>query len=174
MEDLVEALGVANPLLLIDGRSGAGKTTLVERLVGGWPGSEQPQVVALDSVYPGWDGLDAGAATIIDQVIEPFSRGEAGAWPRWDWAHERYAERHEVDPGRPLIVEGVGILQPRCVRLAPIRIWLDAPDAERRARAIARDGATYEPHWERWGRQELAHIQRNSPIELATVVIRLP
>jgi hypothetical protein len=31
---------------------------------------------------------------------------------------------------------------------------VDAPAGRRRDRALARDGATYAPHWERWARQE--------------------
>ncbi|MEO8095730.1 MAG: hypothetical protein ABI632_12485, partial [Pseudolysinimonas sp.] len=53
---LLAQLAIASgprPVVLIDGRSGAGKTTLARELaplVGA-------QLVSLDDVYPGWDGL---------------------------------------------------------------------------------------------------------------------
>jgi anthranilate synthase component 1/para-aminobenzoate synthetase len=33
-------------------------------------------------------------------------------------------------------------------------IWADSSDADRRARALARDGDTYEPFWDQWAAQE--------------------
>jgi uridine kinase len=50
----------SNPVILIDGQSGAGKTTLAQRVVQRWPVQGRVQSVALDSLYPGWDGLEAG------------------------------------------------------------------------------------------------------------------
>jgi len=48
-------------------------------------------------------------------------------------------------------------------RLADVRIWLDAPDAVRKRRALERDGETYAPHWDEWQRQWESFIQRESP-----------
>ncbi len=160
--------------MLIDGRSGAGKTSLTELLVAGWPGPQLLQVVALDSVYPGWDGLRAGADTVIDGVIAPHARGEVGLWRRWDWSSGRYAEEHRVEPDLPLVVEGVGILTPRSAELAHVRVWLEAPDGERQVRAIERDGPIYEPHWERWSIQEEDHLREHTPLSLATLIVPLP
>ena len=50
----------SNPVVVIDGRSGAGKSTLARLLVDTWPLPGLVQLVALDSIYPGWDGLSSG------------------------------------------------------------------------------------------------------------------
>lgn len=160
------AFGVrAAPRILIDGRSGSGKTTLaaaVRRL------RPDVQVLALDSVYPGWDGLAEGADIARTRVLDPHAAATAGSWRRWDWAVSAWAEEHHVDPTLPLLVEGSGVLTPGSAAVADVRVWVDADALIRRRRAIARDGAAYEPHWDRWAEQEDEHLARHHPELLAT------
>lgn len=170
----VEALSASNPVVLIDGRSGAGKTSLARAVVSGWPLHGRVQSVALDALYPGWDGLAEGAEIAREQILVPHARGLVGVWQRWDWDAERPAEAHAVDPALPLIVEGSGVLTPRSAGLADVRVWVDAPEASRRQRALARDGDTFRPHWERWARQEQQHLDRHAPHRLATLVCEVP
>ncbi|HWL78817.1 hypothetical protein [Microbacterium sp.] len=172
--DAIVSLAAANPVVLIDGRSGAGKTSLAGTLVRRWPLRGRVQSMALDSVYPGWDGLDAGVRTAIDLVLIPHARGMVGVWQRWDWNDESWAEAHAVDPSLPLIVEGVGLLNAETARLADIRVWLESPAVSRRERALARDGDAYRPHWERWARQEDVHVTRDEPNRHATHVFAIP
>lgn len=168
------AVGAGNPVVLIDGRSGAGKSTLARRLVSRWPLEGRVQLVALDSIYPGWDGLDDGVRTARELILRPHARGIIGVWQRWDWEDDVPAEAHAVDPSLPLIVEGAGLLTPQTARLGDVRVWVEAPDAARKARALGRDGETFRPHWERWARQEDVHIQRDGPRSLATHVVDVP
>ncbi len=170
----VREVQASNPVVLVDGRSGAGKTSLARALVAAWPLRGRVQVVALDSVYPGWDGLEAGAAIARDDILIPHARGLVGVWQRWDWDAGEPAEAHAVDPSLPLIVEGSGILDPRTARLADVRVWLESPLASRRRRALDRDGETYRPHWDRWAEQEERHLARDRPDGLATHVFALP
>lgn len=170
----VSALAAANPVVIIDGRSGAGKTSLVRALVARWPGGGRVQTVALDSLYPGWDGLQSGAETARDLILVPHARGEIGVWQRWDWEADRYSEAHAVDPSLPLILEGAGALQPSTSGLADVRVWLDSPATSRRRRALDRDGDTYRPHWERWAAQEDEHVRRHAPATLADHVLPVP
>lgn len=156
---------------LIDGRSGAGKTSLAALLSARLP---QVQVLALDALYPGWDGLEQGVDAVLHGVLEALARGEEGHWRRWDWAKERPAEAHAVDPARPLIVEGSGILTPRTAALADVRVWLRSPAASRKARALARDGEAYRPHWDRWAGQEEQHLRTDEPERWATHVLDVP
>ena len=52
----------------------------------------------------------------------------------------------------PAIIEGCGALEAE----ADLSVWIADPgEEERRSRAIARDGQTYAPHWQRWARQDL-------------------
>lgn len=170
----VTAVAASNPVVLIDGRSGAGKSSLARALVARWPLAGRVQSVALDSLYPGWDGLDEGARLAREQILVPHARGVIGVWQRWDWQAHAPAEAHAVDPALPLIVEGVGILSSATARLGDVRVWLESPTASRRQRALARDGETYRPHWDRWARQEERHIHRNEPTRFATHVFAVP
>lgn len=161
-------------MVLIDGRSGAGKTSLAKTLVARWPLAGRVQLVALDSIYPGWDGLDAGVALAREQVLAPHARGLVGVWQRWDWEVGAPAEAHAVDPSLPLVVEGSGVLTAETRRLGDVRVWLESPAHSRRDRALARDGESYRPHWDRWARQEVAHVDRDGPARLATHVFDVP
>lgn len=163
----------SNWTLLIDGRSASGKSSLATRLHTELSNDfgVSAQLVRLDDCYPGWSGLCAGADHVIADVLLPRVRGEDGAWRRWDWADDTYAETHIVRASTPLIVEGCGILTGLSSRLCDWSIWMDAPADQRYARAILRDGASYAPYWDMWARQEAEHIALQQPKSLASQVI---
>lgn len=164
----------SNPVVLIDGRSGAGKSTLAHTLVANWPLRGRVQLVGLDSIYPGWDGLADGVELALTHILAPHARGLIGVWQRWDWEMNEPAEAHAVDPSLPLIVEGSGILTPVTARLSDVRVWVESPEPSRRRRALDRDGDTYRPHWDRWAEQEERHIARDHPAVHATVTALIP
>ena len=66
-------------ITLIDGRSGAGKS----HYAAGLANTSGAQVVSLDEVYPGWDGLDAGSWHIYTHVVLPISQGLPARYQRW-------------------------------------------------------------------------------------------
>jgi uridine kinase len=158
-------------IVLIDGPSGSGKSVLADALVSDWPGGGQPQLVRLDDVYPGWGGLEAGGRHVHDNLLLPLRRGEPGRWRRFDWMRGEYAEWHSVDPAKPLIVEGCGVLTRKNAALADARLWLWADDEVRKDRALERDGETYAPHWDEWQRQWESFVARERPIDLADLVL---
>jgi uridine kinase len=149
------------PVVLIDGGSGSGKSTLARQLAP----LLDAQLVRLDDIYPGWDGLEVASAHVADHVL-----GEH-RWRRWDWAADRAAEWHELDPAAPLVVEGSGSLSRANRALATFGIWIELDAAERRRRALDRDGDAYAPHWDRWAAHEAAFFERERPDLLADVVI---
>ncbi|KJL28032.1 aminobenzoate synthetase [Microbacterium oxydans] len=170
----VRALAAANPVVLIDGGSGAGKSTLASLLAARWPFTGRVQIIALDSLYPGWDGLDAGVAKAIEGILKPHGRGYLGSWRRWDWTTDEEAETHAVDPALGVILEGSGVIRPETAGLADIRVWLESAEPGRKSRALARDGDAYRPHWDRWAAQEQRHAERDAPRSHATRVIEIP
>ncbi len=128
----------------------------------------------MDSIYPGWDGLDPGVDHAVAHILEPHRRGATGRWRRWDWQRSVAGEPVEVDPSRAVLIEGSGILTPAAASLADIRVWVESDETARKARALDRDGDTYRPHWERWAAQERQHIQRDRPHDLADLVVEVP
>ena len=129
--------------------------------------------MALDRLYPGWDGLEAGAAYACARILTPRAAGVRATWQEWDWAGARYSEHADLAADRAVIVEGSGAITSETAPLASIRVWLDAPGELRRHRALTRDGETYRPHWDRWARQEERHVERNRPREHATHVFEI-
>ena len=156
-------------VLLIDGPSGAGKSTLADAVLAAWPGPVAPILVRLDDIYPGWGGLDAAVEQIGTRVLEPRRSGEPAAWQRHDWVVDAPAEWHDVDPGRPLIVEGCGALARAHTRLSDVRVWLDADDGIRKQRALERDGGVFEAHWDQWQRDWERYRKRERPELWASV-----
>ena len=147
--------------ILIDGRSGSGKTELARAIVEDWPGA---QLVRLDEVYPGWHGL-AAASTLVPHLLT------ADSCPTWDWAAHEPGPRRTLDPSRPLVVEGVGAISRASRPLADYAIWVELPDAARKRRALDRDGDLYTPHWDEWAAQEREFIAREQPQRLADVIV---
>ncbi|MDH6198365.1 uridine kinase [Mycobacterium frederiksbergense] len=167
LDEVMRRLGAAATTVLIDGRSGSGKSTLAVQLRDDWAGST---VLRLDDIYPGWGGLLWAAEHLQKSLLEPRAAGAAGRWRQWDWARDAPAGWHTVEPGRRLIVEGIGALTPATRSLADLGIWVDADDAERKRRALERDGDTYRPHWDRWAAQEVEFITRFRPRACADLI----
>lgn len=153
--------------VLIDGRSGSGKSTLASRLAALRPDAT---LIRLDAIYPGWDGLAWASDHLQTSVLQPRSLGYPAAWREWNWQTGSPAGWHPVPADRPLIVEGVGSLSAANRTHADLAIWVECADADRKARAITRDGDTYAPHWERWAAQEELFLAQNHPTALADII----
>ncbi len=139
------AAAAARPVVLIDGRSGSGKSSLADVLAP----QLHAQLVRLDDIYPGWDGLQAGSDHVHEFVLASTPR-----WRSWDWVADRAGPWHELDASRALVIEGAGALSAANRALATCGIWIELDAATRKQRALARDGESFEPHWDRWAAQE--------------------
>lgn len=138
------------PVVTVDGYSGSGKSTLARALAAA---DSAWQVLHMDDWYPGWDGLDAGAR-VARAIAADLRAGRDSSYVGWDWEADAVGRTRRV-PARPTIIEGCGAVEAD----ADLMIWLADPgEAERRRRALARDGATYAPHWQRWAAQDLARF----------------
>ena len=151
------------PVLLIDGRSGSGKTELASAIARDNPHAE---LLRLDNVYPGWGGLERGSAHVHSVVLTEHR------WQRWDWLTSERREWHDLDPSRPLIIEGCGALSVANRSLATFGVWVEFDDAGRKRRAVERDGEMFLPHWDAWAAQEDAFAARERPRALADLVVQ--
>ena len=153
----------ATTVVVIDGPSGSGKSTFATRLAE----ATGAGLLRLEDMYPGWDGLDEGARRLVDDVLEPLSRGEQATIRRWDWLEMRELDREPLVTEPLLVIEGVGAGSRAAAPFISLLIWLEAETEERYARAIARDGELYLGHWDRWAAQEQVTFAREATRERA-------
>ncbi len=148
----------SRPVVLIDGRSGSGKSTFASELAP----AIGAQLVRLDDIYPGWNGLQAASDHVHEHVLAQHPR-----WRAWDWGADRPGEWHPLDPLVPIVIEGAGSLSGANRALATFGIWMELADDIRKRRALARDGDTFAPHWASWAAQEERFAAREQPRALA-------
>ncbi|MEV8149507.1 aminodeoxychorismate synthase component I [Arthrobacter sp. NPDC080073] len=141
-------------IIAIDGRSGAGKTTLAVELAARLRMHHKVSLFHLEDIYPGWNGLAAGIERYVTTVLAPLRHGNAAEWVSWDWEKHYDGRSHVTLPAEIVIVEGVGAAASAARPMLDAVVWVDAPDDDRRHRAMARDGSSYEPFWESWAAQE--------------------
>lgn len=173
LEAVLDLVDVARPrcgqvvVVAVDGPAGSGKTTLAGALTA----RLTAPTVHMDDLFPGWDGLVAAPGLLADQVLEPLARGERAAYRRWDWHRSRWAETVPVPDAPVLVLEGCGCSVRPAGDYAAVRVWVEAAAEVRKDRGIARDGAAYAPHWDRWMAQEQALFTADGTRERADLVI---
>ncbi|GAB3277678.1 hypothetical protein GCM10027449_17430 [Sinomonas notoginsengisoli] len=173
MSSVAAPRGAADrPLVIaIDGRSGAGKTSLAVELAAALRAHRTVALVHLEDLYPGWDGLDEGIRLCATRILEPLARGETARWHPWDWAAGIEGAERVTQPADIVLVEGVGAGAAPLRRLIDALVWVEAPAEERKRRALARDGETYAPHWDRWAAQENAWLAHDDAPTAAPVTV---
>lgn len=145
-------------ITFIDGPSGAGKTTRALEL-----GAQRGiPVVHLDDFYPGWHGLEEGAAMVPGLILR-------GRYRSWDWEADAPGEERQVDLRAGAIIEGCGAVTAGALVAATMRgheffcEWWDGEAVFRRAAALARD-PEYTPFWGLWAGQEKRFFARVAPL----------
>jgi uridine kinase len=159
--------------VLLDGPSGSGKSTFALALLAELRRSARAPAAALvrmDDVYPGWSGLDRSVAIAADRIVRPHALALGARWQAWNWAADTTAGPRTA--GAPLLLlEGCGAAGERSRRFADLTVWIEADEAQRKQRALARDGALFEPHWDSWDEQFRRYCARERPREGADLVL---
>ena len=183
---IIELAVVAPPrcgqtvVVAIDGPSGAGKSTLaqgVAEALAARPGIlasgalNGVELVHMDHLYPGWDGLAVAPDLLTTQVLEPISRGEAAGYRLWSWLREEWRGHRDVPPSRFLVVEGCGASVMPAGAYAAVRVFVEADAGLRMERGIARDGEAYRPQWQRWADQETSLFESDGTRRRADLVV---
>ena len=160
----------ATRVVAVDGRSGAGKTSLaatLARLLGA-------PVVSLEGLYGGWDGLERGIDLLVADVLQPLAVGWAADVPQYDWVTREWAQPVVLEPPEVLIVEGVGAGARRAAAFESLLVWLEVPAPIRKQRALDRDGETFAPYWDQWAAQEDLMLARERTPDRADIFIGPP
>jgi len=185
----IETLQAATPRLVIaiDGRGGAGKSSLARKVVAAVAGAVH---VEFDWFHlPKADLRDEArfdAPRLIDEVLKPFRQGRRDLeCHRYNWGYLSGAPDGLIDEPIRLhgveivVLEGCGVLSPELVNLYDLRIWLDTYAEEALARGMRRDIEEYgldparvQAAWEEWAQWEARALARDDRSLRAD--IRLP
>jgi uridine kinase len=157
------------PVVLIDGHAGSGKSTLAEALKNlvFVETRQQPKIIHMDDLYPGWDGLAAGSSYLFERILKPISQGKPAQWQIWSWLRSERSGHREFDGENLLIVEGCGSLSFQNSELADFKIWIDSDPEVRKQRFFERDEGQYIDQWPAWISQEAEFYQRERSPELS-------
>lgn len=167
---LIPTSGAA--LVLIDGRSGNGKSTLGDRicrLIGA--GLIHTDDVAWHLHATDW------ADALVGGVLEPWRRGDAVSFRPPGWVARDRPGSIELAPTRILVVEGVGAGRAELARQADVVIWVQSDQAEARRRGVVRDVALGRPpteaeaFWDEWASSEDPFLAADRPWTRADFIV---
>lgn len=164
--DEIASLESGVRIIAIDGRSGAGKTSLATAIA---QRLDAP-ILTVDEMCPGWDGL-AAVPALLAATLKPLAHGRPGRYRRYDWVKGALAEVVEVAATPWLVVDGVGSGSRACRPWLSYLIWLEADRVLRKHRALARDGAAFARVWDRWAQQEDQLFGRERTVAAADAVL---
>ncbi|VEG26309.1 Uncharacterised protein [Actinomyces howellii] len=161
-------------LIAIDGRSGAGKSVLADRLAAAL-GRRCAGVLHVDDLVAGWQGLEVGVDRCA-RVVTALDRGLAARAPSWDWRCSAPGDDLLVGPldGKVLLLEGCGALAAVArdlEGLEVVRVLVTAPQPLRLLRIRQRD--PYPWDLEAWEEQErtVERRWRGTPWEPELVIV---
>jgi energy-coupling factor transporter ATP-binding protein EcfA2 len=161
-------------VLLVDGRSGSGKSTIATRLADLLRGAiVHSDDLAWHHDAFAWDDLAR------DHVIAPWRRGESVEYrpPGWVAKGREGAVTVPADV-RVLVLEGVGAGRAALATQADAVVWVQSDRAEARERGLRRDvelGRTpkeAESFWDEWMAAEEPFLAADRPWERADLVVR--
>lgn len=156
-------------LIGIDGRSGAGKTTLAAQLSEVLSVTRDVVVFHLEDLYPGWSGLDQGIAMYDESILPPLREDRDAYWTAWDWLADSPGGPRLTRAAEIVILEGVGACNREARAALDVSVWVELPESQRRERALARDSG-FEPHWDMWAQQEADYLERDPVWESASII----
>jgi hypothetical protein len=165
--DVLDLLGRPR-VLAVDGRSGAGKTTVASRLAASVPGG-----IVLHTDDVAWNHAFFDWAELIrDGVLAPLRRGEPVAYrpPAWD-GHGRDGAITVPADCALVVVEGVGIGRRELADHVDALLWVQTDTDTGRRRVLARDGADAADFWADWQAAEDPFQAEQRPWERAGVVV---
>lgn len=178
-----------NPVLVaLDGRSGAGKSTIAQEIAS----RVEASIVVSDDFYSGgnddaWSGLSASEKVekVIDwqgmraQVLEPLLANKPASWHPLDFQPEIGCigwkeEKVTLQPAPVILVDGVYSARPELSDLVDLAVLVEADDAVRRKRLVLREGQGFMQRWHRlWDSAEEYYFAQICPRSSFDLIVRI-
>lgn len=160
-------------IVSVDGRSGAGKTTLAREIetqvVADCPGLRVVSV-EVECFIEGWEGLVEGVHRVASEIASPFRHSGYARTQAWDWHRGVWGETTTIGPADVLLVVGCGSSSAALAPYVDVSVWVETAEDMRRARVTAREGDP-SSWWELWAAQEKVLLEERDSRALATYVV---
>jgi hypothetical protein len=160
-------------VIAIDGRGGAGKTTLAKRLRKAVPGSAivHTDDIAWNHAYFDWGTL------LAENILRPLHQGEAVDFRPDAWVTHERPGSITIPAGADFIwVEGTGIIREELAPWLDASVWIqgDLDEQERLLAARDCDSPEQREHVANWLLEELPFLLREQPWARATMIAAGP
>ncbi|WP_211282155.1 uridine kinase family protein [Diaminobutyricimonas aerilata] len=163
-------------LIAIDGRGGAGKSTISERIADVVPATT---IVHTDDVAWRYSMFDWGDA-MREHILEPLHRGLPVDYRPAAWHEHGRSGSIRIERGTStVLVEGTGIIRDELAALFDASIWMQSDAEEARRRALDRDVASgvngdreaATAFWDLWQEEEVPFFARERPWARADFIV---
>ncbi len=159
----------------IEGRGGAGKSTLAAHLAAHIPDSA---VIPMDDFLVREHLLDPlnerhyDLARLEREVLIPFTQGLPVNYRRLEWASNTLMPIDGMIGSTLVILEGVCAYHPRHESYVNLRVWVETPAEVATARGRERDaGNENAQHWQTWQSADDTYVRDVGPQRRADVSI---
>ena len=155
-------------LIAIDGRAGAGKTTIAARFSEELSVDKTVEVIHMDDLYDGWENaLDEHLTKTLESIVNAHQKKEGFEIDIFNWQSLSFDSKRQINPVDILILEGVGAGQ-KVVRDAGATLyWLDIDADDGIARVLKRDGNQIASQMKQWQIAQEIHFLRDMTRENA-------
>lgn len=167
-----EVLGVKGRprVIAIDGRGGAGKTALSQRLHRFVPASA---VVRTDDLAWNYANFD-WAHLLAQKVLGPLHQGQGVNFTPDAWTENHRSGAVNIEAGLAVVwVEGTGTIRRELHPWIDASIWIQGDLDEQERRLTSRDGdsAAQRRHVDEWLAEEAPFMEREQPWTRATITV---
>jgi uridine kinase len=175
--ELIDALfdlckATPRPIIAIDGRAGAGKTTLAEHISAAMSLKYKCVTIHMDDLYNGWeDAFDHHISDSLIAACDSHQQGKQYSLSFFDWSKGAYREVVEIPQAELLILEGVGSSQKSIRSYLAATIWIEIDPGHGLERVLSRDGSGISEEMHKWLTTQEQHFRDQESEKAADFVL---
>ena len=155
-------------LIAIDGRAGAGKTTLAASFYEELSVDKTVAVIHMDDLYDGWENaLSERLTQTLESIVKSHQSKVAFEIDIFNWQSMSFDSKRVINPVDILILEGVGAGQKVVRDAAATLYWLDIDAEVGIQRVLNRDGNQIASQMKQWQIAQEIHFLRDKTRENA-------